>query len=236
MRRGPNHYRRSSERSAVGGAEAESVKVGGGGEGAAAVVVDTKVRSRYAAAIQKAREETRDATSMLMPSGRRENIFRSNRGLIVGKSGLRVDFSNALFGGPMPCGDHPVVSSFEENFIFSFQMQIHQCCFHFELTLFFSSFFFFFFFFLFLFLFFFLFFLFFFFFFFFLIFCVSLFQVVAVPIDGCRSLLNEKYIRNSFVVVRRGGCFFSDKAINAQYAGAAGNFSLFDICVILLTL
>ena len=47
--------------------------------------------------------------------------------------------------------------------------------------------------------------------------------MVAVPFDGCRSLKNNnQQLRNSYVIVQRGGCFFSDKAINAQYAGAAG--------------
>ena len=50
-----------------------------------------------------------------------------------------------------------------------------------------------------------------------------LIYVVALPFDGFRSLnINNNELRNSYVIVQRGGCFFSDKAINAQYAGAAG--------------
>ena len=138
MRRGPKHYERVTRRvsrstlSSLDGEEKvtmenigggggveqgsgeSSMKVGGGsggggGRGSAVVVDEQIVRSRYAAAIQKAREETRDATTMLMPNGKREEIFRSTRGFIIGQDELRIDFSNSLFGGPIPCDDHPVV-------------------------------------------------------------------------------------------------------------------------------
>jgi hypothetical protein len=40
--------------------------------------------------------------------------------------------------------------------------------------------------------------------------------------EACEELQNEGILRNTFVVARRGNCFFSNKAIHAQYAGAAG--------------
>ncbi len=47
--------------------------------------------------------------------------------------------------------------------------------------------------------------------------------VLASPEDACRALRqSERVLRNAYVVARRGGCFYSSKAINAQYAGAAG--------------
>lgn len=42
------------------------------------------------------------------------------------------------------------------------------------------------------------------------------------PEDACEELANEKYLRNKYVLVKRGRCYFSTKAIHAQYAGAAG--------------
>jgi C-terminal processing protease CtpA/Prc len=46
--------------------------------------------------------------------------------------------------------------------------------------------------------------------------------VVASPISACQALNDEDHLRDAYVVVRRGGCFFTAKAINAQFAGAAG--------------
>ena len=46
--------------------------------------------------------------------------------------------------------------------------------------------------------------------------------VVASPISACQALTDEDNLRDSYLVVRRGECFFTSKAINAQYAGAAG--------------
>lgn len=39
---------------------------------------------------------------------------------------------------------------------------------------------------------------------------------------GCEGLDSDSLSRNTYVIARRGKCFFSNKAINAQYAGAAG--------------
>ena len=42
------------------------------------------------------------------------------------------------------------------------------------------------------------------------------------PSDACEELSGEERLRNKYVLVNRGRCFFSTKAIHAQYAGAAG--------------
>ena len=42
------------------------------------------------------------------------------------------------------------------------------------------------------------------------------------PSDACEELSGEEHLRNKYVLVNRGHCFFSTKAIHAQYAGAAG--------------
>ena len=42
------------------------------------------------------------------------------------------------------------------------------------------------------------------------------------PSDACEELSDEEVLRNKYVLVNRGHCFFSTKAIHAQYAGAAG--------------
>lgn len=46
--------------------------------------------------------------------------------------------------------------------------------------------------------------------------------VKADPISGCGALLNEEEVRGRIVVVTRGSCLFSDKAVNAERAGAVG--------------
>eukprot|EP00943_MAST-04B_sp_MAST-4B-sp1_P005464 g5464.t1 len=45
---------------------------------------------------------------------------------------------------------------------------------------------------------------------------------VPNPDDACEELLDETELRNKYVLVNRGRCYFSTKAIHAQYAGAAG--------------
>ena len=112
------------------------------------------MESRYMGARKKAMENSRTAKTMLMPSGIHEHVFRTTRGFARGTN-ISMDFSNSLFGGPIPCESHRLI--------------------------------------------------------------------VAEPMDGCRELLNlPDDVRNAYVVVRRGGCFFSSKAINVQYAGGAG--------------
>ena len=51
--------------------------------------------------------------------------------------------------------------------------------------------------------------------------CGSRHIVVANPFDACGALQNEERMRNAIVIARRGGCFFSSKAVHVQYAGGA---------------
>ena len=103
-------------------------------------------------AIDEQNERKKGATA-LAPSGFRESVFRTPRGLAVSKN-FTADFSTALFGGALWCGARRLV--------------------------------------------------------------------VASPINGCQALIEEEKLRDAYAVVRRGGCFFTSKAINAQFAGAAG--------------
>ena len=53
--------------------------------------------------------------------------------------------------------------------------------------------------------------------------CLYHSAVLSQPMDACLELTNHNVdVRNAYVIVKRGGCFFSSKAINVQYAGAAG--------------
>ena len=45
--------------------------------------------------------------------------------------------------------------------------------------------------------------------------------VLASPRNGCGSFQNEAALANAIVIVERGGCRFSDKAINVQTADGA---------------
>jgi hypothetical protein len=45
--------------------------------------------------------------------------------------------------------------------------------------------------------------------------------VLADPASGCQSFANERALSNSIVVVERGLCRFTDKAINVQTADGA---------------
>ena len=42
------------------------------------------------------------------------------------------------------------------------------------------------------------------------------------PTDGCQPLVNSADVAGKIALIDRGGCFFSDKAFNAQEAGAIG--------------
>lgn len=50
----------------------------------------------------------------------------------------------------------------------------------------------------------------------------------AEPRHACGQLLNERQLAGAIVIVERGMCAFSDKAINVQLAGAAGLLVLND--------
>ena len=165
--RGSNHYRRSAIMpSSTNGNEYgnDSTAAIDGTEGTKTAMVTDDDGSYYLEARKKAQLQRRTASTVLMPSGKHEVVFRAVRGAahgIVGGGGggggssISLDWSNSLFGGPLPCQPHNVI--------------------------------------------------------------------ISSPLDGCSELNNpEKQIRNAYVVVRRGGCFFTSKAINAQYAGAAG--------------
>ncbi len=47
-------------------------------------------------------------------------------------------------------------------------------------------------------------------------FCTPVRVVLAAPADACGALVNEAALGNAIVLARRGGCQFSDKAINVQ--------------------
>jgi hypothetical protein len=181
FRRGPDHYRRTIiRRDSNGGNSKRGVnnnlnKIGSKSKnnhlnGAASTDHDEEDDgSYYLEARKKAKLQRRTSTTVLMPSGQYEPIFRSTRGAahgtVIGEHSsldgggtsdqISLDWSNSLFGGPLPCHPHNVI--------------------------------------------------------------------ISLPLDGCSGLKNpDNEVRNSYVIVRRGGCFFSSKAINAQYAGAAG--------------
>jgi hypothetical protein len=44
---------------------------------------------------------------------------------------------------------------------------------------------------------------------------------VASPIDGCSPLQNTASLAGAVVLIQRGTCYFSEKALAAQDAGAA---------------
>ena len=45
--------------------------------------------------------------------------------------------------------------------------------------------------------------------------------VLGTPSNGCGSFKNEALLNNAIVFLERGGCRFTDKAMNAQTADAA---------------
>ena len=52
-------------------------------------------------------------------------------------------------------------------------------------------------------------------------FAVGVQVVLGAPANGCGSFRNEQALANAIVIVERGGCRFTDKAMNVQTADAA---------------